>query len=1091
MSALRFNAAKPSEAIRALLERVEQELAPAAPAAAVSWPAAMSKEEANKKFAHALFLIKDGSFRFAHSPASRGGEQVDLVLNRRGSSTHHSYTKAATFDDEVQGVIYGALAPDTFTVASQPALVAIAPQHPDADVSHLSIRVGRLEPFIQTVSDVISNGVLTARDGTPAAWQPWTPRSAAAPPPAPPTASPTISTRDMRSAAAPLVTFLVALGITPTGSKFSATAIAQLLAAAGDSEVSTAALALLLAGPDGAPWLGAAAEVFRSITESAGEDLAAAVEQAIDAGRAMHPSIPTPRPAFVGTALRSALLTIEAAQPAQPAQPGPSGGPLVGGSDSGGSTDDETTSPAAKRGRGAALAPAPPAQPRHTSPAALPVNPQRAALQALRSGSIGGATAPAPPGWSDAKQLLVAQWLPAAAASMELSAALTTACGGSSGPMRAALAEANRGRTLDDAFLTPAQQADAALDDFLAVEGAIESRAPGSWRRPPAPADWAGTPGIVGALRRAWHAAKDLEPARRGPSGESPPLAEASATAALEGYTAAVDTFGKPPLPPYGSHNKLGKVAADAAPLAPPVFAPLATLDAISRVHAAPPLPSQPAEAAQLCAMLGQPAIAFHVSGGGSTHDVAGELLPSRLHYSRHSNNAATLARARKHVGVSRVPTVKARLEKLVAAINTLSLDESTYDEVVILLGGEPPEVARGERAPPAGSSLAGDWGNPENLHDAKKAFAALGSMLAQSVGAYGRLDLGDDGAFELSALVGSTFKLADGATGARLMVTPVFAALAEEARELRLSPDAPPLDILGLVRVWRASSLPELKDEARLRRFAAANPAPPAIVPVPAPPVAGAPPVAAAAAAKATATPAQRAAADIPALLARIAAPGATSATRRTAARRARALAAAAGLPDPCPASAQPQPRQPSAAAPAASTLASAQAQYAAALAAMQAAGGMPPPMPPAPPAVAALPPPPPPPPAAPQPAAAAAAAAAPLAAARPAAAATPFSAAQMQAAIVGQHGPPATRWNCVAALGRILTAAQTTGTYPCSEIHLFGVCSPRTSGGACTRCAAAPQPGRPMAVVPAGARAAIKAACTDPAVAALVLAG
>ena len=163
MIALQISASKPSEAIRALLERMEQELAPAVPAAAVSWPATMSKEEANKKFAHALFLIKDGSYQFAHSPASRGGEQVDLVLNKRGSSTHKSYTTATTFDDEVQGVIYRALAPHTFTVASQPAVVAIAPQQPDADTSHVSVRVGRLEPFIQKIADVIANGAAAPR----------------------------------------------------------------------------------------------------------------------------------------------------------------------------------------------------------------------------------------------------------------------------------------------------------------------------------------------------------------------------------------------------------------------------------------------------------------------------------------------------------------------------------------------------------------------------------------------------------------------------------------------------------------------------------------------------------------------------------------------------------------------------------------------------------------------------------------------------------------------------------------------------------------------------------------------------------------
>eukprot|EP00966_Prymnesium_polylepis_P218434 5055930-Prymnesium_polylepis.1 len=67
----------------------------------------------------------------------------------------------------------------------------------------------------------------------------------------------------------------------------------------------------------------------------------------------------------------------------------------------------------------------------------------------------------------------------------------------------------------------------------------------------------------------------------------------------------------------------------------------------------------------------------------------------------------------------------------------------------------------------------------------------------------------------------------------------------------------------------------------------------------------------------------------------------------------------------------------------------------------------------------------------------------------------------------------------------------AQITGKYYCSEVFLFGLCTPRTDGTTCTRCSAVPVAAGIPAVVPPGARAAITAACTDPAVAASILAG
>eukprot|EP00966_Prymnesium_polylepis_P027640 639094-Prymnesium_polylepis.1 len=102
-------------------------------------------------------------------------------------------------------------------------------------------------------------------------------------------------------------------------------------------------------------------------------------------------------------------------------------------------------------------------------------------------------------------------------------------------------------------------------------------------------------------------------------------------------------------------------------------------------------LRSQPEEARQLCDALGSDAIAFHLSGGGAAHDVAGEFIPHRLSASRNSNNAATLARASAIIGPARLRGVRARFDACLTAIATL--DGLDFDEVVYLFGGEPPEV--------------------------------------------------------------------------------------------------------------------------------------------------------------------------------------------------------------------------------------------------------------------------------------------------------------------------------------------------------------------------------------------------------------
>ena len=118
--------------------------------------------------------------------------------------------------------------------------------------------------------------------------------------------------------------------------------------------------------------------------------------------------------------------------------------------------------------------------------------------------------------------------------------------------------------------------------------------------------------------------------------------------------------------------------------------------------------------------MLGQSAVAFHLSNGGASHDLTGELIPRRLHDSRHSNNAATLARVKRRMGAQRALRLAPAVDKLVAAINSLRLDAVGYDEIVALLGGEQPEVERGERAPSAASHMAGSPGDPANLHSVK-----------------------------------------------------------------------------------------------------------------------------------------------------------------------------------------------------------------------------------------------------------------------------------------------------------------------------------------------------------------------------------
>ena len=96
-------------------------------------------------------------------------------------------------------------------------------------------------------------------------------------------------------------------------------------------------------------------------------------------------------------------------------------------------------------------------------------------------------------------------------------------------------------------------------------------------------------------------------------------------------------------------------------------------------------------------------------------------------------------------------------------------------------------------------------------------------------------------------------------------------------------------------------------------------------------------------------------------------------------------------------------------------------------------------------------------------------------------------FSAAAAVAAFQASNGGINNRVDCFKAVEAVMRASNPPGAWQCSAIYLFGACTPKQGGNPCGRCAKPP----PVQPVPAGTRPAIKAACADAAIAALILQG
>ena len=91
-----------------------------------------------------------------------------------------------------------------------------------------------------------------------------------------------------------------------------------------------------------------------------------------------------------------------------------------------------------------------------------------------------------------------------------------------------------------------------------------------------------------------------------------------------------------------------------------------------------------------------------------------------------------------------------------------------------------------------------------------------------------------------------------------------------------------------------------------------------------------------------------------------------------------------------------------------------------------------------------------------------------------------------QAAAAILAPLGPFLTANDCCKASDALLKAWAPNDQWPCTKTYLFGACG-GTTARPCRRCA---NP-RPRDHPPMGVRPAVKAACSDPAVQALILAG
>jgi hypothetical protein len=1160
-----------SATLREIAEAVAAAAEAADPAAATitpSWGTNDTKAMIDDKHAGRILELKDSTFRLVgHPRASRmRGGSPDMIVSA-GQQTAKTELKGTDWmDSDIKRFSPPVVGAEGLCLGLVAASASMHPEAPGADYAQITITADGIPAFNKPIVEGID--LLSHANGDKLVWTDWIPQAAAPhAAPAPPAAA--IAADRLGAANTPLRLLLAALGVSQIGNEFDATLLSSWLAVMARIPDRAPSIRLALIGPAIAAdaLLAQVAASIASLAAANQDAIAAAAEDALDAWRQLPAGVPSQQEAVVADAFCRTLVD------RLPQRAAPHGSPELDASDS--EPEDALAAPPPFQAHGSpttlayiarleaqqrqsvptarALHPSlvgagsPAGGAAHTPPPHRPLGPgshgtlaltppagrlsSHAAASALRGGVFSPAPAAAPaadPRLTPAMAELAAVIFPPAARGMAIEAALTRAAHPQpdATELRRAIAAANNNRPLLDGILGAgsASSARSFLSDILEIEVTLGY----SWTRPQPSSDWSDALDFAAALVLARHRAVSPSPAA--PAGLSLAAAAAAGTppayTPLTASTSTSESLTYPPglraaYPPEavakvfgGSDAKLG--------LAYGVLAPLTSSSLIRSEHrhavdimngSTAPASSAEVEALRLCATLGQPAVAYHISSGRCTREIAGESVPRPLHDSREATHDSTLQRTRSHIGDGCIDRVSAAVAALSASVSTLR--GFCYEAIVVLLGGEDAERTRGVRPARLGSDTDGDWGNVANRAHVVKAFSAFGSLLADSVCLFANIPAGPARDCGFSALAGDAFRQL-GFYGAAKFMRLVLTDLEREATTLCINPNAPPLDILGLLSAWRVGTLPTMRNEGLLSEFlderlgaaadsqaarakaqlvATAAAASAAAELLPASALIGAASgmlkecerIQNTAAALAKATPANKAPAPAPALgaaLASIPPSGVTPAAggKRAADPNSKNLLRKAGKAAAAVAQAAttaPPGRQPPALMPPIAPAPQQSPQQLSTAFLQQ----LPPPLPQQP---------------QPQPAprappAAALLTAAPPAAGQPTGAPTgPLSLAAIQAAIA-PLGPLKHRGDCCKAVDAVYRAAFPTGAqWQCPGIFLFGACLSSTlpNSAPCRRCAKAassPAPTPP----PAGTKTAIRSACTDAAIVAAVTPG
>ena len=1024
---------------RGLVSQAISQASPTGPGTGESFPVSGSKDDVARHFQGAIFKLKEAEgYAFASAPVARlTGGTVELVFSGTYFNSARKYRKSDWLDQHVEEVAFSVMNGSDWHRGAAPTTFAV-PRDGDetAIFDKLTVTSGGNLPYQLPIDEVMSMGFTSINsDGSTSKlqWQPWKPRVAPAAPPAPP---PLVgfAAADLGAVNAAPRVILKALGVRPDADDdtLCPTTLGHLIATLGGLARGSLAVAQALQPGDG--YEDFIAELTQAFGELHDVDPGLLADAAIEAREAVadtHASVPTPRHAILGDALRRALQAVAVA-PKTDIDADADGADEA---DSAAATTAHPTSsdPAvnayiAQLEASLARRPPPPAgevtRPTSSPPprsTALALTSSTSASAALRLGRAGLAAAsppplPSQPPLDDNISEALAAFFPTEAAGMPLERAVAQAGGL---PLRTELARLNGARPLQDGLLG-ADSFDSALEamhDICTIEADLHAKG-AVWKRPPQPPTFNAVKGLIGALARAVHAARHMAPARAATPDEAHPGGPA---ARAGGPPPPPDgsPFAAGGLPVYGASSKLAYAATSTTGVDAAVIAPLLTRAALAAEFTATPLPDVIPEARRLCAAFGNPAIAYHLSSGTADAPTSGEHLPLSLHSSR-----AAVWRLTQHlVSAAAADPDAASVRPLAIAISSLTGIKCA--DFTPLLGGHAVTKVRGKSAPKPGTAgacaygtLVGDGARFSLL----QAVSALATIICDTIGIYAAQPAADAKRLCGIPKLAEELVVGAGVAGAVTGLDDFFEQLAGEVALLRTGTDAANIDIADLVKAFTTESLPGHVEDRRFdEKFAARRPVAPA---PPAPPPTNAPTLKPK---LATTPPAGLQAPALPgALPPAIVAPG----QRQADPNSKRSLKAAAKLTGGPPAK-LPRATPAAGATPGVDPIAAAAAAFRQqqTLIAQQFAAQNP--WPPAPP---------PPPPA-------------PLA-------------------------PPAAPLQASAGVG---------AQWPCALTFLFGACTATSAGKPCRRCA---DP-RPAAAVPAGTRTAIKAACLDLVTQAKILAG